>query len=294
MVKAGFSDGRQRYKCKDCNKRFIPHKSLDGYKLYDAYLNGKQTLEQLSFQNKVSVRTIQRKLEKVEAVDLPAFGKSVVILMDTSYWGRDFGVVAFKDVYSKLVIWHKFIYRKERLADYFEGIEQVGRMGYAIQGVVCDGMPGLIKALSHLRVQYCQFHMVKTVRSKLTKSPKSDAGRDLLQVACLIAHTDKESFVGYLAIWYDTYEAYLNERSEPDSNGHTHYMHKRLRSAYLGIKRNMEYLWTWYDNIDLRIPNTNNGIEALFTDLKSKLRVHNGLSLKNREKFISQYFRTAH
>lgn len=293
MVKAGFSDGSQRYKCKDCCRRFISRKRLDESKLYNDYLNGKQTLEQLSLQNKVSVRTIQRRLNKAKDVDMPISGRPVVVLMDASYWGRDFGVVAFKDSYSKQVIWHKFIYRKERLSDYLEGIELLCQKGYVIQGAVCDGMPGLIKALSPLRIQYCQFHMVKTVRCKLTKCPKSDAGRDLLRVANLMAHTDKESFVGYLGMWYDTYERYLNERSEPDSDGHTHYMHKRLRSAYLGIKRNMEHLWTWYDNFDLKIPNTNNGIEALFTDLKSKLRVHNGLSLKNREKFISQYFRTA-
>lgn len=67
-------------------------------------------------------------------------------------------------------------------------------------------------------------------------------------------------------------------------------MHKPLRSAYNSLRRNMDRLWTWYDRIDLGIPNTNNGIEALFTDLKSKLRVHNGLTLKHREQFIDEYF----
>ncbi len=52
----------------------------------------------------------------------------------------------------------------------------------------------------------------------------------------------------------------------------------------------MELLWTFYDYPDLHLPNTNNGIEALFTDLKTKLRVHNGLSKMNRIKFIDQYF----
>ena len=117
MVKAGFSDGSQRYKCKDCCRRFISRKRLDESKLYDDYLNGKQTLEQLSLQNKVSVRTIQRRLNKAKDVDMPISGRPVVVLMDASYWGRDFGVVAFKDSYSKQVIWHKFIYRKERLSD---------------------------------------------------------------------------------------------------------------------------------------------------------------------------------
>ena len=65
----------------------------------------------------------------------------------------------------------------------------------------------------------------------------------------------------------------------------------RLRSAYLSIKRNMPYLWTWYDNIDIGIPNTNNGLEGKFSDLKSKLRNHNGLSKEHRMVFIDEYFR---
>lgn len=34
-----------------------------------------------------------------------------------------------------------------------------------------------------------------------------------------------------------------------------------------------------------------NGIEAEFTHLKTKLRVHSGLKLENKIKFISNYFR---
>jgi len=39
------------------------------------------------------------------------------------------------------------------------------------------------------------------------------------------------------------------------------------------------------------IPNTNNGLEGQFTDLKSKLRNHNGLSKKQRQLFIDEYFK---
>jgi len=263
----------------------------DGIMLYNEYLDGKQTLGQLSDKYKVSVRTIQRKLSQVVQCELVISSNAVVIMADASYWGRDFGVIVFKDAYSRRVIWYKFIYRKERVSDYLEGIDCLIMNGYAIRGIVCDGMSGLIRALSQFNVQYCQFHMVKTVHQKLTKHPKSEAGRELLHIANLMTRTDKESFVGIMGQWYERYGKYMNERSEPDLKGHTHYLHKRLRSAYFSIIRNMEQLWTWYDNFELKIPNTNNGIESLFTDMKSKLRVHNGLSLKNREKFISQYLK---
>ena len=74
-------------------------------------------------------------------------------------------------------------------------------------------------------------------------------------------------------------------------NHKTYYAHKRLRSAYLSLKRNMPYLWTWYDHSEIGIPNTNNALEGTFTDLKTKLRNHAGLSKERRKRFIDEYLR---
>jgi hypothetical protein len=54
----------------------------------------------------------------------------------------------------------------------------------------------------------------------------------------------------------------------------------------------MKYLWTFYDKAELGIPNTNNALEGLFTDLKTKLRNHNGLSKEHRKVFIDEYFKS--
>jgi hypothetical protein len=54
----------------------------------------------------------------------------------------------------------------------------------------------------------------------------------------------------------------------------------------------MSYLWTWYDNIEIGIQNTNNALEGKFTDLKSKLRNHSGLSNKRRKVFIDEYIKS--
>ena len=48
---------------------------------------------------------------------------------------------------------------------------------------------------------------------------------------------------------------------------------------------------TWYDHIDVGITNTNNALEGMFADLKTKLRNHAGLSKVHREKFIDEYFK---
>jgi hypothetical protein len=53
----------------------------------------------------------------------------------------------------------------------------------------------------------------------------------------------------------------------------------------------MPYLWIWYDHIEINIPNTNNSLEGMFTDLKTKLRNHPALSKERRKNFIDEYFR---
>jgi len=47
----------------------------------------------------------------------------------------------------------------------------------------------------------------------------------------------------------------------------------------------------YYDNIELNIPNTTNAIDGHFSNLKNKLRNHNGLSLARKRKFIDEFFK---
>ena len=103
--------------------------------------------------------------------------------------------------------------------------------------------------------------------------------------------TDKESFEGGLNDWYLKWEKFINERSINPGTGKSHYTHKRLRSAYRSLKTNIKWLFTWYDNIELQIPNTTNAIDGHFSDLKTKLRNHNGLSKKRKMKFVDEFLK---
>lgn len=248
-------------------------------------------MKQLAVRHHVSISTIQRNLRRAHAQPLTPSEKNVVVLMDATYWSKCFGVLVFKNAgrHNGIVLWHKFLHKHETVSDYMEGVQWLEELGFCIRGIVCDGLKGLFHALQRYPVQYCQFHQVKVIQTKLTKHPESVAGKELLDIAYLLAHTDKESFEGALEIWLTRHQSFMNERSQPDADGKTHYLHKRLRSAFLSLKRNGRYLWTWYEHTDLGIPNTNNGIEALFTDLKTKMRVHNGMTDGNKKRFIEVY-----
>jgi len=103
--------------------------------------------------------------------------------------------------------------------------------------------------------------------------------------------TDKESFEGALNEWYLKWESFLNERSLNEQNGESSYTHKRLRSAYRSLKKNLKWLFTWYDKKDIDIPTTTNAIDGHFADLKNKLRNHNGLTIERKKKFIDEFLK---
>ena len=48
-----------------------------------------------------SKRTIQRKIDSYQVLALEKVPREVIILMDTTYWGRNFGVMLFKDAITK-------------------------------------------------------------------------------------------------------------------------------------------------------------------------------------------------
>lgn len=290
LKKSGTKEGKQRYFCKTCKKRFVEHKTININKLYYEYVYKKQSVKQLSDKYKVSTKTILRKLHKKESETTQKQSKQeVVLLMDATYRNRNFGLLVFKDALSKKILWYKFLYKKETLNDYLEGIQFVEEH-YIIIGGVCDGLKGLIQSLKQYPIQFCQFHQVKLVRFYLTQNPESDAAKELLALSYSMKDCDKESFIGAFNDWYIKHENFINERSSQDEKGKTYYLHKKLRSAYLSLKRNMPYLWVWYDNIELNIPPTNNGIEGLFTDLKTHMRLHNGMTQEHQKVFINQFF----
>lgn len=255
------------------------------------YVRGKQTYKELATGFGVSESTIKRKIKRVAVSNLlnQTPGKGV-LLMDTTYWGRNWGLLVIMDAQSGIVIWRKYL-KQERLADYKEGVEYLESRGYFVDGIFCDGLKGLFQQFSHHKVQMCQFHQVAIIRRYITNNPKLEAGKELKEISKLLTRTDKESFIGAFNSWYSRWEKFLKERKIDPVNGKKRYIHRTLRSAYFSIKRNLPYLFVWYDYHDLQIPNTNNKLEGSFTDLKKKLLNHNGLSKENRKRFINEFLK---
>lgn len=262
---------------------------LDFDKIWQLYTDGKQTYLQLAAKYGCSVKTIQRKIDAVKPQRQTTFPSSVNLLMDTTYFGRKFGVMVFKDSISGQILWKQYV-KTETNALYLSGVEEITRRGIKIQSIICDGRKGLLQLFDGIPVQMCQFHQIAIIRRYLTKKPKMQASKELWEHVLLLTKTDKESFEGGLAGWHTMWKEFLNER-KVDVAGKNRYVHKRLRSAYRSLKTNLPWLFTWYDNKHLKMPNTTNAIDGNFADLKNKLRNHNGLSELRKKKFIDEFLK---
>ena len=292
VVKNGLRGRKHLYKCKDCGRQFVGGIRRDKSQVITDYVEGKQTLEQLALKYGVSEKTIRRDLEGMRYVQKISKYKHVTIQMDTTYWGRNFGLMVIYDAIRKRVLWRKYV-RNETIADYMEGVTWLEKHGFKIYGVVIDGMSGLAKALYRYPVQLCQFHQMLIVRRYITQDPDIEASKVLLDLVNDITNMDKESFIGALDEWYEKYKDVLNERVQDNriKRRTPPFMRPRLRSAYFSVRRNMYYLWTFYDKPETGLPNTNNALEGLFSDLKTKSRVHNGISKEHRKKFLDEYIK---
>lgn len=256
--------------------------------LIKEYVEGKQTLKRLASRYGVCQKTIWNRLRAMRHIRVISKYKDVVINMDTTYWGRNFGLMVIKDAFRNKILWYKFV-SHETVRDYSEGVKWLKDHGFKIYGIICDGLKGLFEEFRSYRVQMCQFHQSMIVRRYLTNNPELPAAKELLRISNMITHTDKESFMGMIDQWYLKWSEFLKERTVDHKTNKSTFTHKKLRSAYLSIKRNMYWLWTFYDYPELHIPNTNNALEGVFTDIKTKLRVHSGITKQRRITLIQEY-----
>lgn len=116
------------------------------------------------------------------------------------------------------------------------------------------------------------------------------ASIELQQLVLTLSKTDKASFSYQMYQWKERWNDYLNERTTNMETGKSFYTHKRLRSAWLSLKRNLSWLFVYEENRELMMNNTTNALDGIFADLKNKLRCHNGLSIARKKKFIDGFF----
>ncbi len=278
----------QRYFCHGCKETFSSTRRTAkvGTTLLHDYVWRRQTLTQLAETFTHSARWVRQQIDRTQKPECALDPQSTVLAADTTFWGRQYGVVVFRSPTLKKNLWWGET-TLETPEMYARGYAELTKQGWNITAVVLDGKRGIPKVFGGIPLQLCQFHQVKTVNTYLTRKPQTYAAQELRAIALALARTDEVTFTTRLAAWEKHHRAFLGEHTFCGYCKRKHYVHRRLRSAYRSLMTNLPYLFTYQKYPELNIPNTTNCLDGMFSQLKNRLAVHRGLSKTRRYKIIS-------
>jgi hypothetical protein len=237
----------------------------------------------------LSIPTLKKRFESV-GFNYPEIKPGKVVLgVDTCFYGHEFGVVVFRGLIKKINLLWRFV-TTENQETYISGINELQSKGWQILCLVVDGKNLKLEEKLNIPIQMCQFHQMMIIKRYLTSNPKLLASQQLKQIAELLPKTTEEKFTILLNAWYFRWSDFLKEKTIDSQTKKCFYTHKRVRSAYFSLRKNLPYLFT-YQRLrkqGINCPNTNNSLEGSFAHLKDKVRLHRGLKLNRKLKLINQ------
>lgn len=211
----------------------------------------------------------------------------VVIVADMTFVKKSFGICIIRvPRLKKNLAWKMSL--TENAAIYHQLRFEIEKKGFEIQAAVIDGRPGVINVFWDVPVQMCHFHQIQIMTRYLTARPKLAAGQILRHIALKIPKSCEDEMNRLLADWYKQWHEFLKEKSYNPITRRRFFTHKRLRSAYRSICRNLPILYTYQKYPELNIPNTTNSLDGYISHLKDKLRIHRGLRRHRRLKMIDE------
>ena len=235
---------------------------------------------------KISAPTVRKYIDSIKIKQPDVYPSRVILLIDTTYFKRVFGVTVFRDSRTCKNIAYQFVMH-ENISSIESVIANLKRKGFVVDAIVTDGKRGVLTLFPNIPTQMCHFHQKQIVLKYLTMKPKLEAGKELSKTANKLGVCNSIAFNSLLNDWYERWNEFLREKTYSEDGNHWSYTHDRLRKAYYSLQRNLAYLYTYEKYNYLVIPTTTNGLEGYNSHLKEKVRLHRGLSLQRKLKIIS-------
>lgn len=213
-----------------------------------------------------------------------------MVIIDATYFGRQYGVLVARDPLKKENL-HAHEIVSETKEEYWQARADLEQLGYTLLAVVLDGRPGIPRVFAGLPVQICHWHQWQIVRRKLTLRPKLPSHQALFSIGRQIGSVTEERLEKLLDVFQKLFRKDLEEKTYTWGTNRWRYTHAKLRSAYGSLRRNLSNLYTYQKYPELKIPNTTNSLDGSFNALKSHVNVHRGLNKNRRGKIIKSYLR---
>ena len=291
VFKKGFQNGIQRWKCRDCDKKFqanrkaLPNKE----ELFLSFVFHKQTLSELSKSFELRHRTVQKCFDEYVLPEKIHKPRDIYLVVDGTYFGETgtvnaFCLIVFRDEENKEDTWWKFC-EVETYDVYKEGRDFLTSLGYTIKGVTADGLPLIRSAFKGIPFQMCLVHMERIIIRGTTKYPLLEAGKILLAIASTLHTTNKNELRSRVIKYKELYWEFLNEKAVSVTTGIPWVIHRELLRAFKSLYSLFPYLFTY--EYDSRISKTSNSLEAHFHHINVRVSVHHGLSLQRKQKLVT-------
>jgi len=300
VIKWGIQNNKQRFFCKSCGKLFIwkniGTRKNQQLKLFRKWIIGKRTFGDLVKESGKSASTLQRIFKEFLAnpprAKIQANSKCYLVI-DGTYLKNNFCILNYLDNGLKYLQYYRTVER-ENYYDYLTDLEYLKQAGIIPFSITSDGQKGLLKAVKDVFPktihQRCIIHIQRMSLTYLTRNPKTEAGiilRYWVKKLHKIDNHDKRDFwIKQFTSWCKRYDSFLKEKSQSPS-GRKWYKHKLLRRTRSLIKNALPNMFHYLDNP--HITKSTNCLETRFSYLKNNLKIHRGLSKKNRKNFILWY-----
>ena len=255
--------------------------------LWNDYTHGKQTLIELGEKHGRTSWWVRTRLDQCRASIPNIIPEPTIIVPDTTFWGRSYGVCVFRSWNLKRNIWWNEV-PGEKVAHYYYGRKMLEERGWVFLAAVVDGRRGLATVFRDIPVQVCHFHQMKNVTKYLTRRPETLAGQELRVITLKLPKSNEKEFTKLLNDWYANWKDFIKEKTYVLGTKHWYYTHKKVRSAYKSLETNLPFLFTYQKYPELNIPNTTNTIDGYFASVKKKVAQHHGLRKDRRYKVISE------
>lgn len=259
---------------------------------YEDYTVHKQSYKELSEKYGKSGKTLRKLFDEHAGAtgEILEFSTSFVLILDATFFGRGYGILMARSKW-KVLYWQEI--ESESNSEYLKCFLELENRGYLLSAIVVDGRQGvrhlIAKHYPLVPVQFCQFHQVEIVKRYIPQRARTEAGRELRKITLGLTKTCEMEFTQDLEAWHAKYAEFLKEKSPVEDTNRWRYTHRRLRSAYRSLRKNLPYLFTYQNHPALGIPNTTNHCDGLFSHLKQKIGIHRGISKQRRKKMIDYF-----
>lgn len=230
----------------------------------------------------------------------PKLSREWVLGLDGKWLRREGVILIYRNVTNNEDLWWNF-WPSESYSALITDLQEIyfRTVNNLPAGAVSDWKGSLVNGVAmwfhDIPHQRCLAHVVRDMKKLLPKSSPIFGTRELRKIGVNITQVrssdDLETWRLWLTCWEVFYGELLRERSYPldpkTSKKKWWYTHSNIRRAFQILTKDQDCLFEYLNHP--HIPNTNNSLEGLNSDIKTKLANHRGMKHWQQYCFVQWY-----